>query len=233
MGFLSASVTVDVWFVLNRILDLIFILDMLLQFCVVYQSVQETVNGDSAWVTERRKIFRHYALGWFPLDILSILPSAFDYVPFFLSAGEGDGAQTEKLSGFRAIRALRLIKLVRLLRASRLLSRWKARVGLSYSSSTILSIISIMCLAAHWYACILALQATLHDDCAVTWLGHQQHCHTLPPEHAQEDLTSAERFALQCPGCVDRDATTHHHKRQELTQPTLQLIRQTVQAAEA
>ena len=37
---------------------------------------------------------------------------------------------SEKLSGFRAIRALRLIKLVRLIRASRLLTRWQARIAL-------------------------------------------------------------------------------------------------------
>ena len=38
VGFLSASTTVDVWFVINRLLDVIFILDMMLQFCVVCES---------------------------------------------------------------------------------------------------------------------------------------------------------------------------------------------------
>ena len=126
VGFLPASVTVDTWFVLNRFLDVIFILDMVLQFFVVYQSVNETVGGDSKWVTERQKIVRHYLFGWFPLDLLSIIPSTFDFVPFVISRAEseGDVELAEKLSGLRAIRALRLVKLVRLIRASRLFNRW-------------------------------------------------------------------------------------------------------------
>ena len=63
-----------------------------------------------------------------------------------------------------------------------------------------LKIISTMTLAAHWYACILALQATLHDDPAVTWLGHQRHCHHTPLTHAElNNLTATERFSVQCP----------------------------------
>ena len=211
VGFLSASVRVDTWFVINRVLDAIFILDMALQFCVVVQVVgsngpdDSTSSRDAAWVTERRKIARHYMLGWFPLDVLSILPSAFDFLPLFLAASDSessgtDATATEKLSGFRAIRALRLVKLVRLIRASRLLKRWEARIGLSYSSTTLLKIISTMTLAAHWMACILALQATLHDDPMTTWLGHQQHCHHPSMVHVElTNLTATERFRVQCP----------------------------------
>ena len=214
VGFVSVSTRVDTWFVINRILDTIFILDMALQFCVVYQNVnggngQDSVARDAAWVTERRKIARHYMLGWFPLDVLSILPSAFDFLPLLLAADsdsvgtglaqDATAGATEKLSGFRAIRALRLVKLVRLVRASRLLTRWKARIGLSYSSTMTLKIISTMTLAAHWYACILALQATLHDDLAATWLGHQRHCHNLPMSGVGLNLTATERFSMQCP----------------------------------
>ena len=125
------------------------------QFCVVYQKVsapsENTAGGDSAWVTERRKIARHYLFGWFPLDVLSILPSSFDILPLLLKDDESSTA-AEKLTGFRAIKALKLIKLVRLMRASRLLVRWKARVGLSHSTLTIISIIALLSFAAHLYA---------------------------------------------------------------------------------
>ena len=148
VGFLPASTTVDLWFVINRILDIIFIIDMSIQFCVVYQ-VSTDQDRDEAFVTERRKIVRHYLFGWFPLDLFSILPSIFDIIPLVDNDADA-AASAEKLSGFRAIRALRLIKLVRLIRASRLLTRWQARIGLSHASITVLRIIVFMTLACHW-----------------------------------------------------------------------------------
>ena len=223
VGFLQASTTIDAWFIINRVLDLIFVADMGLQFFVVYQSTH-IHSGDSAWVTERKRIARHYLFGWFPLDILSILPSVFDYIPLLSSSDGGTGdavSVTEKLTGFRAIRALRLVKLVRLVRASRLLTRWKARVGISYGMMTLVKIVAQMIIAAHWYACVLALQATLHDDPYGTWLGHFSHCYDTPlsqrsgwaaelPRLAPrlhinatvEDLTAADVFELQVHVCV-------------------------------
>ena len=200
VGFLSASTTVDAWFVINRILDVIFILDMCLQFCVVYQKAQERAEGDdAAFVTERRKIVRHYLFGWFPLDLFSILPSIFDIVPLVEAGNDNlDAAATaEKLTGFRAVRALRLIKLIRLLRASRLLARWQARIGLSHSTLTVLRIIVFMLIACHWYACIFALQAVLHDDPAVTWLGLQGHCSDVPISPGS-NIAPHQVFAHQC-----------------------------------
>ena len=173
VGFLQASTTIDAWFVINRLIDLVFIVDMALQFFVVYETTHSGGSGDSAWVTERKRIARHYLFGWFPLDVISILPSAFDYIPVLVAAEGGDAVDggslgavdastAEKLSGFRAIRALRLVKLVRLVRASRLVSRWKARIGVSYSTLTLFKIVGVMTLAAHWYA--LRTDGTLPPD---------------------------------------------------------------------
>jgi hypothetical protein len=44
---------------MNRMLDAIFIVDMMLQFCVVYQQASERGDGDAKWVTERRKIVKN------------------------------------------------------------------------------------------------------------------------------------------------------------------------------
>ena len=54
-------------------------------------------------------------------------------------------------------------------------------------------------------ACVLALQAVLHDDPAVTWLGLQGHCAstTLPLVGPDAALTPAEVFSKQCGG-LDR-----------------------------
>ena len=214
VGFLQPSTSIDGWFITNRLLDVIFLIDMALQFCVVYQQASERGSDDVKFVTERRKIVRHYVFGWFPLDVASILPSAFDIIPLLQSSSTTVDASpsgssdleaellAEKLSGFRAIRALRLVKLVRLIRASRLISRWQARIGFSHSAITSGRIVLMMSLSAHWYACIFALQAVLHDDPAGTWLGLQGHCNNMPivlqlPPGAPLP-TPLQAFSIQC-----------------------------------
>jgi len=206
VGFLPAATAVDAWFITNRLLDGIFVIDMALQFCVVYQKYTDSNSDhDAAWVTERRTIIRHYFFGWFWFDLLSIAPSIFDIVPVVLAAQGQDVGEIEKLSGFRAIRALRLIKLVRLIRASRLLIRWQSRVGLSHGTITMCKIVGTILVSAHWYACIIALQALLHDDPAVTWLGLQGHCKNVPVAQTLEAAQLAKMgamdiFAHQCEG---------------------------------
>lgn len=184
----------------------IFTLDMVLQFCVVYQKTAEK-GDDVRFISERQKIIRHYFLGWFPLDLFSILPSIFDIVPLVEASYNEEGnamnaEASEKLSGFRMIRALRLVKLVRLIRASRLLARWQARIGLSFGATTLLRIVVMMALVCHWYACVFALQAVLHDDPYSTWLGLQGHCSSVPLvlEGANANLTISEVFEKQCEG---------------------------------
>ena len=73
------------------------------------------------WITSRRAIARHYMLGWFTFDVISIVPSAFDVLPIIASAAaeqDGKGAHLElaRLKTLRVIRVLRLIKLIRLVR---------------------------------------------------------------------------------------------------------------------
>jgi len=75
------------------------------------------------------------------------------------------------MSILRVLRVIRLVKLVRLVRASRLYERWKTRVALSYATTTTLQMISMLLLSAHWYACIMALEASMHDSPQDTWLG--------------------------------------------------------------
>ena len=50
------------------------------------------------------------------------------------------------------------------------------------------------------YSCIFALQASLHDDPAVTWPGLQGHCkgYELPTQEAV-NLSATQIFNIQCP----------------------------------
>lgn len=65
----------DWLFVANRIVDLIFVLDMVKCFFTSYQETK--LRSSSTWVKDWRKICRHYVYGWFLIDIISIIPYDF------------------------------------------------------------------------------------------------------------------------------------------------------------
>ena len=147
VGFLpAAKYPSDAWFIMNRIVDFIFLSDFTLQFFLGYMAT----DGKAGWVFEPRKIACHYMTSFFfPLDVLSIGVAVFDWLELeavqravygpppliagidnmtriekILSQSDIDAGSTRSLTALRVLRALRLIKLVRLLRASRMLQRW-------------------------------------------------------------------------------------------------------------
>lgn len=71
-------------------------------------------------------------------------------------------------------------QLVRLVRASRLFERWKTKITLSYGTQTVLQCVFVLLISSHWYACIIALQATLHSDVHDTWVGQNLYGYCKP-----------------------------------------------------
>ena len=49
--------------------------------------------------------------------------------------------------------------------------RWKSRMALSHATQTMTSCALLLLLGAHWYACTIALEASLHASYDQTWLG--------------------------------------------------------------
>ena len=154
-------------FLLNRMVDIIFILDMVLQFFLAYPTdvAGKTTKGKQ-WVLDQRRIARHYLLSrWFLLDFFSIATSVFDIV--------GDDS-VEGVSSLRAARTLRLIKLIRMARTSRVFKRWEMRISVNYAYLSLTRIIVSIILACHWFACIWGLQASF--QVLDSWQGVKQYC---------------------------------------------------------
>jgi hypothetical protein len=104
-------------FITNRMIDLIFIFDMLLCFRL---AVRVTGSDGTRWLHSPQAIARNYVTSkWFSLDLFSVCTSIFDFPVF------GENAGAKNLIVLRAVRVLRLAKLVRLARGSRLLKRWE------------------------------------------------------------------------------------------------------------
>jgi len=137
-----------VLFVINRVVDVFFMADLALNFFLAYQ---EDHGKGGQWVTDRRKIVRHYLQSWFVIDVFSVLP--FDLLMSFgLLAGEG----ANLLRITRTMRLLRLMKLLRILRASRVLTRWQSLIGLSYAHLTMIRFMLSTCFLVHLMACTWA-----------------------------------------------------------------------------
>ena len=159
----------DPFFIINRILDLIFFADMFLQFFVAYQS--GTTYGGWVWVGDHAKIIRHYVTGWFVVDAATVfIPGGFDVYSATLPSDTGNGA-ADQVGMLRVLRVLRLFKLVRLVRASRLFQRWKAKITLGFGAQTMIQCAMGVLFGCHWYACIIALTASMHNDVEETWVG--------------------------------------------------------------
>ncbi|KAA0162943.1 hypothetical protein FNF31_02999 [Cafeteria roenbergensis] len=136
--------------VVNRVIDVVFILDTLVQFFVPYE------DSEGNTVTDNCAIAQHYARGWLPVDIISIFP-------FDLLASSNDDP-LGKLSLLRALRLLRLFKLLRILRASRIINRWRNRFGISNAATSLVRFLVMFLLIMHWGACLWFMAATLSAD---------------------------------------------------------------------
>jgi len=131
-------------------------------------------------VLSHRKVVHNYLSTWFAVDALTlIVPCAFD---LYLASAEFDRQKFEqttapdgiqgRLSMLRVLRVLRLVKLVRLIRASKLLERWKNSLPpITYGAQTVMKCVLGLAISSHWFACIIALTASLHSHADETWVG--------------------------------------------------------------
>ena len=147
VAFMSpATEASDPLFVLGRIVDLVFALDMMLQFFLLVPKAGGSAGDlETGW----GYIVRSYLRGWFILDFVSLAASAFDIIPVFSHVERNSNERvTSIMTSFRIVRILRLIKLVRLLRASRRLKDWLTKVPTPRATLTTKTLIAAATLTA-------------------------------------------------------------------------------------
>ena len=176
---------VDALFVINRVIDILFLLDMCLQFVLIvpegsgpnglaagHNYLKASHVGHAGFITSPRQLATRYLKGWFTVDALSVAVGAVDIVQI-LAFPQTD---LSKLRGLRFLRALRLVKLLRLVRTSRIIRRWEARLAISYKVVALVRASVGMVVFSHWLACIWALQANMVDDPCTSWLDEAGYC---------------------------------------------------------
>ncbi|XP_078259929.1 potassium channel, voltage gated eag related subfamily H, member 7b isoform X2 [Rhinoraja longicauda] len=118
--------------VVDLIVDIMFIIDILINFRATY------VNQNEEVVSHPAKIAIHYFKGWFLIDMVAAIP--FDLLIF----GSGSDETTTTLIGL-----LKTARLLRLVRVARKLDRYS-----EYGAAVLMLLMCIFALIAHWLACI-------------------------------------------------------------------------------
>ena len=164
LGFMETdieSVEGLVLFSVNRLVDLVFFVD------IVMQMNTSCVDGAGRVVFSRVKILREYAKGWLWIDLVSIFP--FELTLVILTGFKNPDPEQQRLKAVRFLRLLRLLKLLRILRSARIFQRWETRVTLNYAVLSLQKYFATCVLTAHWIGCTLFLtHQLLAPDCDET-----------------------------------------------------------------
>ncbi|XP_037088722.1 potassium voltage-gated channel subfamily H member 2-like [Pollicipes pollicipes] len=118
--------------VIDLIVDIMFIIDILINFRTTY------VNKNDEVVSHPGKIAVHYFKGWFIIDVVAAIP--FDLLLF----GSDTDESTTTLIGL-----LKTARLLRLVRVARKIDRYS-----EYGAGFLLLLMATFALVAHWLACI-------------------------------------------------------------------------------
>ena len=158
----------DPLFLINRVVDAIFVVDVILQFFIMVPIIDHSTLEGVRFEKSPRIIAKAYLTSaWAPVDFISVSVSAFD---IFAPAD----SEIAKFKGFRAIRVLRLVKLMRIIKSSKIFSRWEKRLSIHYGILAIIQILATLIFICHLFACVWGLQASF--DPLNKWPGEKQFC---------------------------------------------------------
>lgn len=165
-AFLETSV--NALFILNRLVDFLFFVDMAVNFLAPYQGKGKE---EGQWIYDGGKIARNYLKSWFTIDLLSLLP--FDLVSTFVASPE-----IQRLKVVRIVRLFRLLKLFRVFRAKRIMARWETLIDFNYKLVSLIKFATMMFAFAHWMSCVWMLAANVNSACVN--ICHEQDDDLLP-----------------------------------------------------
>ncbi|KAI8925377.1 hypothetical protein BC831DRAFT_401278 [Entophlyctis helioformis] len=151
-AFVTGHIQVDIMFLVNRVVDFIFFIDMFVQMRTPSRDPQ---TGKT--IRDVRMISGRYWRSWGPIDLMSVLP--FELLGF-MSAGTNNLTQLRLL---RFLRLTRLLKLLRVLRASRKFKQWQIHSGLRLGQIQTIKTLVFTFFMIHWLACGYRLSAERVD----------------------------------------------------------------------
>jgi len=136
------------FFALDRLIDLMFLCDILVNFRSGWFSETGAVVFDG-WTAARA-----YLRGWFALDFLSLVP--WETLALFVKLDSSSALRLPKL-----LKLVRLFKIMKLVRASRVANRLEQNLGIKNGILRLTKFTVGTVIIAHWLACTLMFISTL------------------------------------------------------------------------
>mmetsp|Transcript_15603 Transcript_15603/g.51245 ORF Transcript_15603/g.51245 Transcript_15603/m.51245 type:complete len:797 (-) Transcript_15603:107-2497(-) len=146
----------DALFFINRLVDMCFLCDMVLQFNLAYVDSKTNIL-----VEYRPAIAANYFKSWFVVDVISIIPV--DVISISMDNSGG----VNKLRILRIVRLMRLMKLLRIMRATRIFTRLESNLNVNYALFALSKFVVMALMLCHWMACSFQILADLQG--AFTW----------------------------------------------------------------
>jgi len=137
-------------FIINRLIDVFFIVDLVQQFFLMY------VDDNGRKVKIQSMIIKRYSKCWLWIDLISVLP--FDTLSLIL-----DDDAMKNFKALRTVRLFRLAKLLRILRVSRVFDRWESQYAVNYGYLSLAKFVFLTVIVAHWLACIWQITKAIED----------------------------------------------------------------------
>lgn len=168
VGFRNPPSVGDPFFVIDLVVDALFIADVILHF---FASRADPMTGFP--VTNKRRIAALYLRGWFTLDLVSALP--FTLLVDYDYASNWD-RRTGDYAGIKILQYVRLLKLLKLLRVFRMREMVVRYTEIVPSLKNILNaydytkLLLAVLLLGHFVACLYYFIGTMHSDCTAD--GH-------------------------------------------------------------
>eukprot|EP00435_Cladocopium_sp_Y103_P055925 s912_g18.t1 len=160
------------WNYFDRMVDVMFVMDLLIQFLFTYTSEKGYEVGLP------RKIAIRYLSGWFWVNAISCVPEEVASAVYAsLTNDAGGSTATGGHRSLRLVRMQRMTKIVRMLRLVKL-TQLTERLNLDmyiqrYKVVAVLNTLCGLIWAVHVMACGWYLCAALHNDPLETWLARR------------------------------------------------------------
>ena len=193
----------DPIFISNRIVDMVFLVDLVIHFFLMYSESAGPLAGEH-WIDDRRKIALHYLRGWFALDLLALVAGAFDIITLILLTGAPSSVSTIRAMrvALRLLRVARLLKMIRLVNFRRVLKRWEDVTGetvtVSHATSKLVQCIILVITVSHWFACVWGLQAAFNTTRFASWMGEFGYCTELAADAGGGNGASSVPSTTNC-----------------------------------
>lgn len=169
VAVLGGTATDDPIFWCNRLLDVLFLLDLLINWRLAFFSS----SSRQLLIIDRATIRKRYMSSWFWIDLISIMP---------LELINSD------LQILKLLRLLRLLKLAKLARVDGMIARWQITLGLHYSTVNLVLNLMAVILAVHWIGCLWFLVMKFEDSDNKTWIS------TLNPHWTVDNVPIADGY---------------------------------------